>query len=260
MSSIQKLVKIMRQLRSPGGCPWDLKQTHQTLKPYLIEEAYEVLDAIDDGDDGEICEELGDLLLQIVFHAQIAREEKRFDVEDVAAAISEKLIRRHPHIFGDATVDGADQVVANWEAIKASEKEQKGKDTSVLEGVPRHLPALLRARCVQERAAKVGFDWSHSGEIARKTREEVDEFLQAVAAEDAEKIEEELGDLLFSHVNMARFLGICPEEALRKTIRKFEVRFRFIETELKKQGKTPQTATLEEMDRLWEGAKEGGMG
>ena len=255
MSSFQKLVEIMHRLRSSEGCPWDLKQTHQTLKPYLIEEAYEVLDAIDDGEDGEICEELGDLLLQIVFHAQIAREEKRFDVEDVAAAISEKLIRRHPHIFGNVKVDDASQVVTNWEAIKSSEKEQKGKDTSVLEGVPRHLPALLRARRVQERAAKVGFDWSHSGEIAAKTREEVEEFLQAVAAEDEEKIEEELGDLLFSHVNMARFLGICAEEALSKTIRKFETRFRFIEAELKKQGKTPQTATLEEMDRLWEDAR-----
>ena len=262
MSQFDRLVEIMDRLRKPDGCPWDRKQTHHTLKPYLVEETYEVLDAVDAGDDRELKEELGDVLLQIVFHAQIAREEGRFTADDVAAAISEKLIRRHPHVFGDATVDDADQVVQNWEAIKSQEKQEKGQEDSVLNGVPRHLPGLFRARRVQEKAAKVGFEWADAEEAAGKVREEVEEFLQAQDADDAAHVEEELGDLLFALVNVARFLGCCPEEALRKTIDKFTARFRFIETELEKAGKHALTATIEEMDRLWEKAKdeEGGGG
>ncbi len=258
MVHFDKLVEIMDRLRSPEGCPWDLKQTHQTLKPYLIEEAYEVLDAIDSRDDRALREELGDVLLQVVFHAQIAREGGRFTIDDVAAAISEKLIRRHPHVFGDTTVDGAHQVVENWEAIKSREQRQKGQQGSALEGVPRHLPALLRARRIQEKAVRVGFKWADSDEVAQKVREEVAEFLDAQASGDSARIEAELGDVLFALVNLAGFLHICPEEALHKTIEKFQNRFRFIEAELKKQGKRPQTATLEEMDLLWEKSKEAG--
>ncbi len=256
MSHVDKLVEIMARLRGPQGCPWDLKQTHQTLKPYLIEEAYEVLDAIDREDDPELKEELGDVLLQVVFHAQIARERGGFTIEDVAAAIADKLIRRHPHIFGNVTVNGAEEVVENWEAIKSREQHRKGQKVSTLNGIPRHLPALLWARRILEKAARVGFKWAHSEEAAQKVREEVEEFLQANKSENRARVEDELGDLLFSLVNMAGFLHICPEEALRKTIDKFQARFRFIEAELKKQGKQPQTASPEEMDLLWEKAKE----
>lgn len=255
MSNIGRLINIMDRLRSPGGCPWDQQQTHQSLKPYLIEEAYEVLEAIDRGQDDAFVEELGDLLLQVVFHAQIAREAKRFSMEDVAGAISEKLIRRHPHVFGDTNVENADQVVKNWDTIKAQEKKRKGKEPSVLDGVPRHLPALLRARRLQERAARVGFDWEDSEEVADKIREEVSEFLEARSSGSPEEIQEEFGDLLFSLVNLARFIHVCPEEALTQTNDKFLARFSFVETELKKAGKQPKTATLAEMDALWEKAK-----
>lgn len=256
MSQFDRLVDIMARLRGPDGCPWDREQTHKSLKPYLIEEAYEVLEAIDSGDHRELCEELGDVLLQIVFHAQLAREEGRFTVDDVAAAISEKLVRRHPHVFGDLTVDDAGQVLRNWEAIKSREKEEKGRADSVLAGIPGGLPALLKARRIQERAAKVGFDWKRTEEVAVKVREEVEEFLQAQDQGDREKVEEELGDLLFALVNLARFLRICPEKALRKTIGKFQDRFSHIEAELEKQGRHPRDASLEEMDALWEQAKQ----
>ena len=255
MTQFDRLVEIMSRLRAPEGCPWDLKQDHETLKSYLIEEAYEVLDAIDGGDDREICEELGDVLLQIVFHAQIAREGGRFTMEDVAASISDKLVRRHPHVFGDTSVENADEVLVNWEAIKSREHEEKGREPSVLEGLSRHLPALLRARRTQERAAKVGFRWDHSGDVVQKAREEVEEFLAAREEDDAARLEEELGDLLFSLVNVASYFRVCPEEALRKTIGKFHARFHFIEVELRKVGKTPQTASIEEMDHLWERSK-----
>ncbi len=255
MSQFDRLMEIMSRLRGPGGCPWDLKQDHETLKSYLIEEAYEVLDAIDCRDDRELCEELGDVLLQIVFHAQIADEEDRFTMEDVAASISEKLVRRHPHVFGDTSVESADEVLVNWEAIKSREHQEKGLEPSVLEGLSRHLPALLRARRTQERAAKVGFRWDHSEDVIQKAREEVEEFLEARQEGDTARLEEELGDLLFSLVNVASYFRVCPEEALRKTIGKFHTRFRFIEVELGKAGKTPQTASIEEMDRLWEQSK-----
>jgi MazG family protein len=176
-------------------------------------------------------------------------------MEEVAASISDKLERRHPHVFGDTSVENADEVLRNWEAIKSREHEEKGREPSVLEGLSRHLPALLRARRAQERAAKVGFRWDRSDDVVEKAREEVEEFLVAREDGNAERLEEELGDLLFSLVNVASYLRICPEEALRKTIGKFEARFRFIESELAKAGKTPQAATIEEMDRLWECSK-----
>ena len=253
MSNFDRLVDLMARLRSPSGCPWDKAQTPQSLKPYLIEEVYEVLDAIDRNDDAEIVEELGDLLLQIVFHAQIAREENRFTIDDIAAAIADKLVRRHPHVFGDAEADTPDQVLQNWEAIKAGEKS--GKRASLLDGVPRHLPALLRAYQLQKKAARVGFEWDRIADVVQKVREEADELMRAREAGAEGWVREEFGDLLFALVNLARFLQICPEDALMQTNRKFQTRFRYIETELGKRGKTPEEATLEEMDALWEAAK-----
>ena len=255
MPQFDKLVAIMSKLRAPDGCPWDLKQSHESLKPYIVEEAHELLDAIDEGDDREICEELGDILLQVVFHAQLGYEGGRFRIDDVVASICEKLIRRHPHVFGEAQVDSAGEVVKNWDGIKFLEKREKGRDESVLSGLPRSLPALFRARRIQEKAAKVGFDWEHTHEVAAKVREEVEEFVVANESKDGQKTEEELGDLLFALVNLARFLGICPEEALRKTNDKFQDRFRYIERELGKQGKKPETSSLAEMDELWEHSK-----
>ena len=253
MSNLERLINIMARLRGPAGCPWDKEQTHQSLKPYLIEEAYELLEAIDCHDDGEIKEELGDLLLQVVFHAQIASEENRFTIDDVAETIADKLIRRHPHVFGDTQADTPDEVIKNWEAIKAEEKPDK--KASLLDGVPQHLPALLKARRLQEKAARVGFEWEHIADVAQKVREETEELMHARESGATEKIREEFGDLLFALVNLARFLQICPEEALIQTNRKFQSRFQYIETELCKQDKTPDDATLEEMDALWEAAK-----
>ena len=255
MSELDRLVNLMARLRGPDGCPWDREQTHQSLKPYLIEETYEALDAIDRDDADGLRDELGDVLLQVVFHAQLAREDARFTLDDVADATSEKLIRRHPHVFGNATADTPGQVVDNWEAIKSREKTRKGLNPSILDGIPVQLPALLRARRVQERAARSGFDWTNTDEVVDKVREEVDEFLEAWRGADQTGVEEELGDLLFSLVNLARFLKVCPENALRKTVGKFENRFRYIERELGKQGKSPQNASLDEMDRLWEASK-----
>ncbi len=255
MSELDRLVNLMTRLRGPDGCPWDREQTHQSLKPYLIEETYEALDAIDRDDADCLRDELGDVLLQVVFHAQLARENGRFNLDDVAAATSEKLIRRHPHVFGSATADTPGQVVDNWEAIKSREKSMKGLNPSILDGIPVHLPALLRARRVQERAARSGFDWTDTDEVVDKVREEVDEFLEAWRGADQTGVEEEFGDLIFSLVNLARFLKVCPENALRKTVGKFESRFQYIEQELEKQGKEPRNASMEEMDRLWEASK-----
>ena len=253
MSIFERLIKIMARLRGPSGCPWDKEQTPQSLKPYLIEEAYEVLEAIDLNDDDEIKEELGDLLLQVVFHAQIASEENRFNIDDVAEAIADKLIRRHPHVFGDRQADTPDEVIKNWEAIKAEEKPEKR--ASLLDGVPINLPALLRACRLQEKAARVGFEWEHIADVAQKVQEETEELIHARESGAIEKVREEFGDLLFALVNLARFLQICPEEALIQTNRKFQSRFQYIETELCKKDKTPHEATLEEMDALWEAAK-----
>ncbi len=253
MSIFERLIKIMARLRGPSGCPWDKEQTPQSLKPYLIEEAYEVLEAIDLNDDDEIKEELGDLLLQVVFHAQIASEENRFNIDDVAEAIADKLIRRHPHVFGDTQADTPDEVIKNWDAIKAVEKPEKR--ASRLDGVPINLPALLRACRLQEKAARVGFEWEHIADVAQKVQEETEELIHARESGAIEKVREEFGDLLFALVNLARFLQICPEEALIQTNRKFQSRFQYIETELCKKDKTPHEATLEEMDALWEAAK-----
>ena len=250
MSLFEELVQIMAHLRAEDGCPWDREQDHKSLRPYLVEEAYEVLDALDRDDDRDLREELGDLMLQIVFHAQIAREENRFDIEDVLRTHIHKLKRRHPHVFGGTTVSGPDQVVANWEEIKRREGKR-----SVLDGVPRHLPALLRAYRVQEKAAGTGFDWEDVEGAFSKVEEELKEFRDACARQDTGQVEEELGDLLFSLVNVARFMGIYPEDALRKTVDKFIRRFRFIESQIERTGRRLDTASIEEMDALWEQAK-----
>jgi len=256
MSQVDRLVEIMARLRAPNGCPWDRKQTHETLKPYLIEEAYEVLDAIDDGHDTALTEELGDVLLQVVFHAQVASEEGRFGLEEVAKAISDKLVRRHPHVFGDVEAKTPEQVLKNWDAIKKDEKADKGEQKGLLDDVPRHLPSLLRAETLQKKAARVGFDWDSVEEVVAKTREEVAEFAETVERkENLSRVSEELGDLLFSLVNIARFVGVSPEEALTKTNHKFQTRFRHIERRLAAEGSSPSEATLEQMDAYWDEAK-----
>ncbi len=253
-AQFDKLVALMARLRSPDGCPWDRKQTTESLKPFLIEECYEVIDALDEGDPEKIREELGDLLFQIVFHARIAEENGDFTMEDVIRTNVEKMTRRHPHVFGSEKLSTDREVLANWEELKKKEKGYQDRK-SILEGVPRDLPSLLRAHRLQERAARVGFDWRHLNEVLPKLDEEMAEFRAALKKEDAAGIEEELGDVFFTLVNISRFLGVNPEEALRKTISKFIDRFRTIEEKAAEAGKSLTEMTLEEMDRLWEESK-----
>lgn len=253
------LVAIMARLRGPGGCPWDRKQNHRTLLPYLIEEAYEVADAIHKRNMTELEEELGDLLLQIVFHAQLARERGRFAIADVTDRICRKLIGRHPHVFKAKRRLSADQVLANWERIKLAEKKKDGKKRGVLDGVPRSLPALLTAFRIQEKTSRFGFDWDGPRLVLDKVEEEIAELRRAMRrrnpARRKQEIEHELGDLFFALVNLARHLKIDPESALTRTNTRFARRFRYIEKHLPQSGKTLGEATLEEMDVLWEKAK-----
>ncbi|MEE2709717.1 MAG: nucleoside triphosphate pyrophosphohydrolase [Gemmatimonadota bacterium] len=253
MSNFENLISIMKTLRSDKGCPWDREQTHESLRPYLIEEAYEVLDAIDAKDDNELKIELGDLLLQVVFHAQLAHEEGLFSIDDVSSAVSEKLIRRHPHVFGDAKADTSDQVLTNWEKIKQSEKGPGKK--SVLDGLPSHLPALLKAFRIQEKVARVNFDWQDIKAVFGKIREEISELEEAHDSTDQAAQEEEFGDLLFSLVNLARHLKVTPEDALRFTNEKFIRRFNYIEEKMSLTGESMDDATLEKLDLLWDEAK-----
>lgn len=256
MTPFEELVQVMKTLHAPGGCPWDREQTHTSLKPYFVEEVYEALDAIDSGSDEHLKEELGDVLLQVVFHAEIADKEGRFTIDDVVRGIVEKLKRRHPHVFGDTTVGNSGEVLKNWEQIKRKEKrEKKGGEGSVLDGLPRDLPALMKARRIQEKVSRVGFDWEKTEQVMNKVDEELGELKEARMLNDQAKIEEELGDLLFAIANLARFVSVCPEDALRKTIDKFQRRFRYIERELPKHGRKLGEATLEEMDALWEEVK-----
>ena len=259
--NIDRLLEIMARLRDPhGGCPWDVAQSFATIAPYTIEEAYEVADAIERGDLAALRDELGDLLLQVVFHARMAEEAKAFDFEAVAGAIADKMIRRHPHVFGDATVkDGETQRVA-WEAHKEAERAAaagKKAPAGVLDGVALALPALSRALKLQRRAARAGFDWSETPPILDKIEEETLELRHELARseKDPSRLEDELGDLLFALVNLARRLGLDPEAALRRSNAKFERRFRRIEALLAAAGKSPQQSTLEEMDALWRQAK-----
>lgn len=246
------LVDIMAALRGENGCPWDIEQTHSSLKKYLIEEAYELLDSIDQADDEGMTEECGDVLLQVIFHAQMASEEGRFDILDVIESICNKLVRRHPHVFGDREAADAEEVLRNWEADKRKEKPER---QSILSGIPRGLPALMQASEIQKKVRKVGFDWDNADDMLDKVEEEWREFREARESKDPAKIKEELGDLFFAMVNVARYAEVDPEDALRKTNEKFMRRFLHIETKLKKQNKTLEQATLFEMDALWEEAK-----
>jgi len=254
---VGRLIEIMAALRTPGsGCPWDLEQTFDTIAPYTLEEAYEVADAIARGDLDHLKDELGDLLLQVVFHARMAQEQAAFDFGGVVEAITTKLIRRHPHVFADEHGQTAEAVKGLWERIKAEEKADRGEEPSgALAGVPVALPALTRALKLQNKAGQVGFDWNDPRAVLAKIREEADEIEAALDAEDEAHAATEVGDLLFAVVNLARHLDADPEGILRATNRKFERRFASIERALAAQGKTPQQATLAEMDALWDAAK-----
>jgi len=250
-SSFQELVGIVDRLLGPGGCPWDREQTHESLKKYLLEEAYEVLDAIDSGDPERLREELGDLLLQPIMHGQMAKIEGLFDSYDIAAGISEKLIRRHPHVFGDASVENSEEVLRNWDVIKKAEK--KTENPSILEGVPKGMASLLRAHEVSKRAARVGFEWPDLESVFEKVREEESELKAAIQEGDPQKIESEVGDLLFTAVNIARWCQVEPEEALRKMLNRFTARF----VEMERTAPVP----LRDLDpvawnNLWIAAKE----
>ena len=251
--TFEQLVNIMRKLRAPGGCPWDAEQTHESLTRYLLEETYEVIEAIDEKSPQHLREELGDLLLQPVFHAAIAEESGDFTIDDVIGTLCDKLIRRHPHVFGDLVIKDSDAQIENWEKIK---KQEKGDERpSALSGVPDHLPALLKAHKISEKASRVGFDWEHADQVFAKVMEELHEFEEAWAGGDPTRMEDELGDLLFAIANLGRFLSLNPEEALRKTITRFQKRFSFVEAALLLQGVPMQNASLEELDKLWEKAK-----
>jgi tetrapyrrole methylase family protein/MazG family protein len=252
----QKLVEIMARLRAPGGCPWDREQTFDSIKPYLLEETYEVMDAIDARDWQELTGELGDLLLQPVFLAEMAAEQNLFSIADALDAINEKLVRRHPHIFGEQTAETAGDVRRIWGEVKAEEKKQKGESSAgLLDSVPRALPALVEAQQITTRAAHVGFDWDTPEQVLEKLHEELAEFDAARQAASQDELEGELGDMLFVLVNLARFVKVDPEQALRRTNVKFRHRFGYIERKLAEQGKTPEDATLAEMDALWEESK-----
>jgi tetrapyrrole methylase family protein/MazG family protein len=250
------LVAIMARLREADGCPWDRRQTKEDLKPYLIEETYEILEALDRGDDQGLQEELGDLLFHIIFMSRIAEEEGAFNIDDVIHGVAEKMVRRHPHVFGDSEVSGAHEVEANWARLKAAEKPRR----SLMEGLPLHLPALMRAFRLTQRASQVGFDWEHKDQVWEKLEEELQEFQEALKEERGDAPREELGDILFTLVNLARFLGIDPEDALRRVTNKFAERFTYIEQRLRDKDKAPHKASFVEMDALWEeskGKKEG---
>lgn len=255
-SAMERLLAIMARLRDPQtGCPWDLEQNFKSIAPYTIEEAYEVADAIARDDMGDLKGELGDLLFQVVFHSQMASEAGHFDFDDVANAISDKMLRRHPHVFADAEERDAQSQTQAWEAQKAAERSEKGNDNSVLADLPLALPSLTRALKLTRRAARIGFDWPNALRVLEKFEEEAQELREAIAADDTENIAEEIGDLLFVCANLARKLDVEPEEALRAANAKFERRFRGVERALEQAGKAPGTATLDEMEALWEAEK-----
>ena len=248
----KELLNIMEKLRGEKGCPWDKEQTRESLKPYIVEEVYELLDAIEENDPEKIKEELGDLLFQIVFQSQIARENKEFDMSDIIDMIAKKMVSRHPHVFGNTTCSTSDEVVAQWEV----QKKREGKlRESILEGVPETLPSLLRAHRLQKRAAGVGFDWERADDVFKKLDEELKEFKEALGTKNKDMIEDELGDIFFMLVNISRFIGVNPEDAHRKTISKFIHRFRYIEMKAAEQSRTLSDMTLDEMDKLWDEAK-----
>jgi tetrapyrrole methylase family protein / MazG family protein len=247
------LVRLMTRLRGPDGCPWDRKQTLPDLKPYVIEEAYEVVDAIDRDDRAALVEEVGDMLLEAVFIAEVTREEGTFDIYDSVTAVHDKLVRRHPHVFGDVEAGDAEQVLVNWEKLKNEEKKAENK--SVLSGVPRSMPALLKASRLTEKAARVGFDWRRTDDVFDKVDEELQELREAVASGNTAHVHEEIGDLLFTIANIARKVNVNPEEALQSTNRKFMSRFESMEGKVRERGQNLDELQLEEMDQLWDEAK-----
>lgn len=250
---LTELLAIMRRLRDPErGCPWDLEQDFASIAPYTVEEAHEVAEAIAAGDFDALPDELGDLLFQVVFHARMGEEAGRFDFDDVVEAIADKLVRRHPHVFGDEEVTDADHQSGRWEEHKRAER---GERAATLDGIPASLPALARAQKIQKRAASVGFDWPHDGPVYDKIREEVDELAGAVESGDRDAVAEEFGDLLFSLVNLARHLGLDAEGALRHANAKFERRFRAVEARLQAEGRRPEDSDLAAMDALWDAVK-----
>jgi tetrapyrrole methylase family protein/MazG family protein len=271
----EALVQIMERLRADGGCPWDREQTRQSLKPFLIEEAYEVVEAIDEGNSEKLLEELGDLLFQVVFHAQVAAERGEFTIGDVLAATADKMVRRHPHVFSDGTASTAAEVLEQWEKLKREEREAVATvPGSALDGVPKELPALLRAQRLQDKASRAGFDWPEISGVIEKVQEELDELkaaMQGAASTgpatsrsprpsegEVEGVEHELGDLLFSMVNLARFLKLSAEDALRKSIARFTARFCYMEQTIERGGRRLREASPEEMNSLWEEAKASG--
>ncbi len=249
-SQFCRLVEIMEKLRGENGCPWDREQTYKSLRQFLLEETYEVLEVIDSGNYAELSNELGDLLLQIIFQSQIAREEGLFDIEHVLDNIIKKLIHRHPNVFGNVEIKNAQEQIVNWEKMKKKEGKK-----SVIDGVPKEMSALLRAFRTQSKASTVGFDWPDAVQVWEKIHEEIEELKEAIASSETKKIEEEFGDVLFSFVNLARFIHVNPEDALRNTIHKFTTRFQKIETELRARGKETSEWNLAEMDEIWEKAK-----
>lgn len=255
-SAINHLLEIMMRLRAPGGCPWDNEQSHATLKPYLIEEAYEVIQAIDSGDKTELKDELGDLLLQVVFHAEIARQDGLFDFNDVAQAIADKLIRRHPHVFSDKTVNSSADVVANWDEIKQTEKMGKGIESkSLLDDVPLSFPALMEAQKLGKKAGKTGFDWENASQVQDKIREEFREIDEALVNQNQDALEEECGDLLFSVVQLLRHHKVNAELALKKANEKFRKRFSEMENSVASTQKSLHDLSASEWDDLWKKAK-----
>lgn len=252
---VERLVKIMESLRGPEGCPWDKEQDYYSLKQYILEEAYEVVETLLERDIGSLKNELGDLLLQVVFQAQIAREQGDFDLIDVISAINEKLIRRHPHVFADKKVDNIDDVMNNWEDIKKKEQGNDKKSSSILEGVSRGMPALIQSYQIQKKAAKVGFDWDNTDDVIKKIKEETEEVEEAIKENDIKKIKNELGDLLFSVVNLSRFYRVNPELELLNCVLKFKKRFKYIEETVRKKGFKIEELTIKELDEFWEEAK-----
>ncbi|HPT82889.1 MAG TPA: nucleoside triphosphate pyrophosphohydrolase [Limnochordia bacterium] len=252
--SWSELVNIVAKLRSPEGCPWDRAQTHTSLKRFLLEEAYELLEAIDQGDPQAMKDELGDVLLQVLLHAQIAAEQGQFSIDDVIVNLSEKLVRRHPHVFGEVAAETPEEVMVNWDAIKRREKTGEQR-RSILDGVPKELPALMRAEKIQKKAAKVGFDWDHTAEVVEKVKEEFQELEEAAATGQQQELEEELGDLLFAMVNLARFLQVDPEFALQKATAKFVERFQLLERYAEEENLDLQELDLAGLNDLWDRAK-----
>lgn len=251
-----ELVAILHRLRAPGGCPWDAEQTHESLRPYLVEETYEVLDAIDSGDDAELRDELGDVLLQVVFHSELAAEREAFTIDDVVEGICAKLVRRHPHVFAEVRVDSSEEVVRNWAAIKKEEKAERGQAAaSAIDGVPRALPGLARAHRLGEKAASAGFDWSAAHEVRDKVAEELAEADAAAASGDRDAFADEIGDLLFAVASWARLSGVNAETAMQNALAKFSTRFRAVEEALSAEGRDMRACSPAELEEAWQAAK-----